>query len=630
MTVSYTVAIVDAAAHMIDMRLEIDSPDPDGQVLTLPNWIPGSYMIRDFSRNIVSIEGSCGDQPTSIEKINKSSWRAPAGLACLSVKYRIYAWDLSVRAAHVDENHAFFNGTSVFLSVEGQESQQHMARFVRPEHREAEGFKLATGLRTLDVDDSGYGCYIASSYDELIDHPVEQGTFKKVEFSACGVPHEVVLTGACHFDEERVAADLKRICEYQIRFFGEPAPVDRYVFMVMVVDAGYGGLEHRNSTALMITRENLPIAGDEQISDKYLDFLGLCSHEYFHTWNVKRIKPASFVPYELHEESYTRLLWFFEGMTSYYDDLVLVRSGLIDIDRYLGMVSKTLTRVQRGSGRTLQSVTDSSFDAWHKFYKQDENAPNAIVSYYAKGALIALCLDSLIRQGENKNTTLDDLMRTVWNQWLENGEGLAEVEPQQLAASLYKQDFSEFFSDALYTTNELPLAERLAELGVELQWHARLSSADMGGMRAKKESMNSFNQELDSAEFEQNIEVMQPWLGANVGDAPGGVRIAQVIANGPAAKAGLSAGDLIIAIQGLSVAKAEVDGRLQRYADLPALTVSYFRLGELRQTSLPIEDTPRDTAVLSVVDEKKINAWLLDRRVANGVVDTHAEKFKNT
>ena len=609
MTTHYHVSFSEAAAHLIDVTLRITEPDSAGQKLRLPNWIPGSYMIRDFSRNIISLSATSNGRTVSLTKLDKSSWQAEADLDELTVTYRVYAWDLSVRAAHVDQTHAFFNGTSVFLSVEGQEHSRQNVTIERPANDVDAVFELSTTLKPVEVDKTGFGAYSASDYDELIDHPVELGTFKRLEFLACGVKHEVVLTGDCFFDEQRVIDDLTRICEYQINFFGAPAPVDHYVFMVMVVDAGYGGLEHRASTALMITRENLPIAGETKISDKYLDFLGLCSHEYFHTWNVKRIKPAQFVPFDLTAESYTQLLWFFEGMTSYYDDLVLARVGLIDTETYLGVLSKTLTRVQRGQGRQGQTVTDSSFDAWNKFYKQDENAPNAIVSYYAKGALVALCLDALLRKTSNGDVSLDTLMRVMWNRWLNTGAGLAEDEPQQLAAKLVDENLSEFFNHALYTTNELPITETLKQFGVSLDWCERLSSNDVGGVRKGSGSAAVVNGGSAG-------NVVKPWLGANVVDAAGGVRIAQVMKGGPASQAGLSAGDLIVAINELSVNKADLDTHLTRYASLDTMSVHYFRLGRLRVVQLPVQSAPKDTAILNVLDQTVVDSWLQDKRLA--------------
>jgi len=605
MSIEYTVGILDADAHLIDVQMDIANPDLAGQLVQLPNWIPGSYMIRDFSRNIVSISARCKSDRVELIKLDKSSWQAPAGLSSLSIHYRVYAWDLSVRTAHVDRTHAFFNGTSVFLCAQGFESVVHKVRLQRPEHDRDKQFELATTLPSASVDAGGFGEYEACDYDELIDHPVEMGAFKRIEFNACNVPHEVVFTGRCHFDEERVVRDLKRICEYEIGFFGSPAPYDRYVFLVMVVDAGYGGLEHRSSTALMITRENLPVKGDESMSDSYLNFLGLCSHEYFHNWNVKRIKPARFIPFELQAESYTQLLWFFEGITSYYDDLILLRSGLIDEERYLGVLAKTLTRVQRGPGRLTQSVTDSSFDAWHKFYKQDENAPNAIVSYYAKGALVALCLDSMMRQSSDNAVTLDALMADLWQSWLDTQSGLSETEPQERVAVLLGQDVSEFFDSALYATDELPLKSSLGYLGVELTWAARRSEDDMGGLKKPHTS--------DGASVPA-----RRWIGANMVDAPGGVRLTQVINGSPAERAGLSAGDIVVALGGFSVTKSEVENLLHRFSQETELRAHFFRLGQLSECLVSMESAPQDTAVLEISDKASLKNWLNAPELKNG------------
>ncbi|MFK7893816.1 MAG: M61 family metallopeptidase [Granulosicoccus sp.] len=598
MSIEYTVRITDASAHLIDVQLRVSSPDKQGQELRLPNWIPGSYMIRDFSRNLISLQAWEGEKPVQLEKLDKSGWRAPAGLSQLTVCYRVYAWDLSVRAAHVDRTHAFFNGTSVFLSVCGQENQPQKVEFERPTHDVDALFKLATTLDPADVDDAGFGHYKATDYDELIDHPVEQGNFKKITFSACGVQHAAVFTGACFFDESRVRDDLQRICEHQIRFFGEPAPFNSYLFMTMVVDNGYGGLEHRSSTALMATRESLPVPGQTRISDKYLEFLGLCSHEYFHNWNVKRMKPARFIPYELTAESYTRLLWFFEGMTSYYDDLFLVRCGLIDEKRYLKLLATTLTRVQRGGGRLVQSVTDSSFDAWHKFYKQDENAPNAIVSYYAKGALIALCLDSLIRKHSGGGASLDTLMKTLWSRWLESGAGLEEDEPQRVVDELVPDcaALQSFLQSALYSAEELPTQDVLLNLGVSLQWQQRRSGTDTGGVRKATDDVTD--------------EMV--WTGALLADAPGGVRITHVLNDSPAEIAGLAAGDILIAIEGLSVDKASYELHMQRFASLDSVGVHYFRLGQLHQSDMPVRTAPFDTAGLEIVDDDRVKHWLFN------------------
>ena len=546
-------------------------------------------MIRDFSRNIVQIQCDCLGQTVPLTKLDKASWKAPAGLSRLSVRYQVYAWDMSVRSAHLDTQHAFYNGTSVFLGVDGQQNDQVVVELQPPDSPELSHWRVATALPEKSVDEAGFGEYLAADYDELIDHPVEMGAFERVTFLACGIPHELVLTGRHHTDLNRVVRDLTRICEHHIRFFGEPAPMDRYVFLVMVVGTGYGGLEHRASTSLLISAENLPVPDQQEIDETYLNFLGLCSHEYFHTWNVKRIKPAVFVPYKLESESYTRLLWFFEGVTSYYDDLALLRCGLIDVDRYLPLLAKTLTRVQQGSGRLLQSVTDSSFDAWNKFYKQDENAPNAIVSYYAKGSLIALCLDGEIRKHSGGEASLDTLMRNLWQLWLKDGEGLTETQPQELASTIAGADLKDFFQQALYGTTELPMSSVLGMFGIEVQWRSRQSAKDTNDGKS--------------------LEAVVPWMGADYVEDKTGIRLTQVLSNGPAEIAGLAAGDVIVAMDRMLVGVGGVDAMLKRYLSQQTISLHYFRHGVLHDTVMDVRISPEDTCTLELVDVAKASSW---------------------
>ncbi len=592
LSIQYSLHASHPEAHEFTVQMHITNPNPDGQVVRLPTWIPGSYMIRDFSKNIITIDAASGANPVELMKLDKTTWQAPAGLKALTLHYVVYAWDLSVRTAHLDANHGFFNGTSVFLSADGHEASEHTVNLVPSDSDACLGWQVATSLKPRDVNDEGFGLYEAIDYDDLIDHPVEMGNFERVSFTAAGLQHELVLTGRYHTDIQRIVKDLIVICEYQIKFFGEPSPVqDKYVFLVMVVGEGYGGLEHRASTALLVSRDDLPVPGDEERSEKYVQFLGLCSHEYFHTWNVKRIKPAVFVPYELAAESYTELLWFFEGMTSYYDDLLLVRCGLVTPDTYLKLLGKIVTRVQRGAGRLVQSVTESSFDAWSKFYKQDENAPNAIVSYYAKGAMVAVCLDAEIRKATAGKKSLDDVMQTLWQNWLSTGgAGIDEHEPQRIASDIAGVDLSDFFDNALYSTDELPMQAALEQLGVDLNYRARSSATDLGGEAAKTS--------------------LPAWVGANVSSAPGGVKITHVFNNGAALAAGLAAGDTVVALDYVSVSVASFADDLVRQQSEEVVTVHYFRLGELHVASLPILSPPKDTAVLSVADEARFNTWI--------------------
>ncbi|MFN3984224.1 MAG: M61 family metallopeptidase [Rhodocyclaceae bacterium] len=588
--IHYTIVPLRPEAHLFRLTCELSAPDPGGQVFRLPAWIPGSYMIREFSRNIVSLRAEAiapdgSVRPVSVDKLDKHTWRVAriAAERRLRLVYDVYAWDLSVRAAHLDQTHGFFNGTSVFLAVEGRTAEPCTVDILPPEGPHYADWRVATTLPGDIKGKSaakplGFGRYRAADYDELIDHPVEMGRFTHATFEACGVRHEIALTGRHDCDLERLTSDLARICTWHIRLFGEPAPVSRYLFMAMIVGDGYGGLEHRASTALLANRNDLPYHGMDGLSDGYKAFLGLCSHEYFHTWNVKRIKPAAFVPYRLGEENYTRLLWVFEGFTSYYDDLALVRCGVIGVEDYLALLAKTLTNVLRGSGRLKQSVAESSFDAWTKYYRQDENAPNAIVSYYAKGALIALALDLQLRAGSGGRSSLDDVMRALWQQHGQTGIGLEEDAIFELVAGIADagapgtgRKLADWLERTVRGTDDLPLARLLKPFGVELRLEAPSRTPTLGVKLA----------------------------GGN-GAAEGGLKIANVFDDGPAQRAGLSAGDVVIAIDGLRASTAGLDAWLARRRAGEKVDIHVFRRDELLRFEVQLDPAPAQSAKLAL------------------------------
>ncbi len=583
-SVSYRLCVLDPQAHLFEVTVTVAQPAAAGQVLRLPAWIPGSYMVREFARHIVQISASSGKKAVALTKLDKHSWQAAPVKGELTVRYQVYAYDLSVRGAYLDANRGFYNGTSVFLSADGFENDPCTVDIDAPANKALADWQVATSLPALDVHKkTGFGRYHAANYDELIDHPVELGRFQRITFKACGVPHEFVVSGVCQADLKRLAADTKRICEWQIRFFGEPAPFDRYVFMLFVGADIYGGLEHRASTALVANRDDLPAPGlaDGEIGDGYLRLLGLISHEYFHSWNVKRMKPAVFTPYDLNREGHTTLLWAFEGITSYYDDLALVRSGLIDEKRYLGLLAKTITGVMRGNGRTKQTLADSSFDAWTKYYRQDENSPNSIVSYYTKGSLAALALDLHIRHETGGAKSLDTVMLALWQKWLADGQGLAEGEWEQVAEQATGLQLGQFFDKAIRSTQDLPLAELLATQGVSLQMVPSDSPADSGSV-------------VDSIQ----PAAVRPTFGVKAAADTLGVRLVQVFDGGAAQAAGLSGGDVIVAVNGLKA--SDLDKAIARHKVGDTVKVHAFRRDELATYKVTLQATQPDTCRLSL------------------------------
>ncbi|WP_034295566.1 M61 family metallopeptidase [Herbaspirillum sp. RV1423] len=587
--IRYSITSNDCAAHLFDVTVTVDVPAADGQVFSLPAWIPGSYMIREFARNIVRVQAESGGKKVALRKLDKHTWKAASCAGPLMLSYQVYAWDLSVRTAHLDQTHAFFNGTSVFLRVHGQEQSAHVVDIRRPAGDASKRWRVATAMAELKARRYGFGTYIANDYDELIDHPVELGDFSLATFTAHGVQHDIVITGRVpNLDLPRLSADLRKICEAQIAFF-EPkskrAPMSRYVFMTLVVGDGYGGLEHRASTALICARSDLPVKGSGELSDGYRTYLGLCSHEYFHTWNVKRIKPAAFAPYDLREEGYTSLLWLFEGFTSYYDDLFLVRTGLIDEPAYLAMLGKTINGVLRGSGRRKQSVAESSFDAWVKYYRQDENAPNAIVSYYTKGSLVALALDLTIRSETDGRKSLDDIMLALWQQYgrsfysRNGGRGIAEDEAEALFEEVSGVKLKRFFDRYIRGIEDLPFAQLLPALAVK---------------------------------FDDARKDAKPSLGIRVVRDGGDAKVANVYEGGAGHRAGLSAGDRLVALDGLRVPPAGLDGLLGRYRENDVVALHVFRRDELMSFSVKLKND--DAPQMALTAEAKPVAAVRRRR----------------
>ena len=507
--IDFLVEAFDRHAHLYRVTLKLPRPSAL-QRLSLPVWIPGSYMVREFSRHLSKLRAQQGTRECRVEQLDKCSWQVHSeGAQALTVVYEVYAFDTSVRTAFLDAHRGFFNGTGLCLRVDGREAEPHRLRLGKL----PAGWQVATAMPPTARRHE----YVCADYDELVDHPVEMGDFWRGEFRVRGVPHEFVVAGAWPgFDGERLLADARRICETQISFWhgrGKP-PLQRYVFMLNAVDEGYGGLEHRASTALICARRQLPRVGVAQAGDGYVTLLGLISHEYFHTWNVKRLKPRDFERIDFARENYTRLLWFFEGFTSYYDDLLLLRAGLIDAPRYLRLLAKTVSGVLATPGRRQQSVAESSFDAWIKYYRSDENTPNATISYYTKGALVALALDLSLRAAGRGS--LDDVMRGLWAR--SAGGSIDEADIAQALQQLAGRSMQPELDAWVHGTEDLPLQGLLQRAGVA--W-----LAENGDLAAE--------------------------LGLRVSEgALSGIHVKSVLRGSVAERAGVSAGDELLAIDG--------------------------------------------------------------------------------
>ncbi|MFM9925247.1 peptidase M61 [Variovorax sp. H27-G14] len=582
--VRYRVECADLHAHLFAVTLTIDAPAAQQQV-SLPVWIPGSYLVREFAKNLQGLRATQGRRKPVLTQLDKCSWQIDCTPGQpLVLHYQVCAYDNSVRTAWLDADRGFFNGTSVCLRVEGQTDAPHALEIVAPapsaqatQHAEAPRWSCATALVPLKTDKQGFGNYQASGYDELVDSPVEMGAFWSAEFDACGVPHRFVVAGAAaSFDGDKLIADTQAICEAEMRFWhgdkvgkrgGPKLPIDRYVFMLNAVDDGYGGLEHRHSTALICNRRDLPQRGEKKKqAEGYTTLMGLISHEYFHTWNVKRLRPAEFARYDYSRENYTQLLWFFEGFTSYYDDLLLRRAGRIEDAAYLRLLNKTINQVMQTPGRLVQPVADASFDAWVKYYRQDEQTPNSTVSYYTKGALVALCLDLTLRL-EGKGT-LDDVMRHLWthsgNSGQVGGQMGGPISEADIAAALEAvsgRSYAVELARWVHSTEDLPLAPLLRAHGV--------------------------------ATLEDPSQQAQV-LGLRVAETGGSVQVKVVLRGGAAEKAGFCANDEWIGIELPAVGRTGRTGG--KGAQRPAQA---WRIAKLDDLALYLGDTAKFTAIVA-------------------------------
>ena len=515
--VRYDVRMASLGGHRFGVQIRIEQPAATQRV-SLPAWIPGSYLIREFARHLLPLHAAQGRTERACTQIDKSTWdidcdpRRP-----LVLRYEVYAFDNSVRTAWLDSERGFFNGSSLLLRVHGHEEAPHELTVHAP--RERRDWQLATAMTPVDIDAQGFGRYHAADYAELIDHPVELGAFWSGDFTAGGVPHRFVVAGApASFDGARLLRDAQKICEAAIRFWhgaGKP-PFKHYLFMLNAVGDGYGGLEHRASTALICGRRDLPRhdspASAARVGDGYVTLLGLISHEYFHAWNVKRLRPAEFTRYDYQSENYTRLLWFFEGFTSYYDDLLLRRAGLIDDAAYLKLLTKTINQVLQAPGRHVQSVAQASFDAWVRYYRPDENTPNSTISYYTKGALVALCFDLTLRA--EGRTTLGDVMRALWRRCA--GGPMTEGDFADTLAELAGRRFDTEIADWVHGTGELPLRALLEAQGVRvLEEPSQL--AQTLGLRVAEDNGITLKVVLDGgAATEAGMAAGDEWLGVEL------------------------------------------------------------------------------------------------------------------
>jgi predicted metalloprotease with PDZ domain len=559
----------ESRSLFVEVRTELPA-GTESQLLAFPTWTPGSYLVREHQRHVHDFAVTVDGKPARWTKADKHRYRVEtAGGRRLVATFEVYAHELTVRTSHVDASHAFLNPVSFAPWLPGREHEpQRLTLSELPP-----GWGVACAL-----EESAPGTLEAPDYDALIDSPLECGPHARPEarlrFSAHGVPHEVVVWGRGLPAPERLASDLARLADSQGKLFGG-LPYPRYLFILHLTGQGRGGLEHRDSSALLFPRGLLAKPKG------YEDLLALASHELFHAWNVKRIKPAAFTPYDLGREAPTRLLWAFEGLTSYYEDIALVRAGLLAPSRFLEILGERLTTLARNPGRRRHPVAEASFDAWIRYYRQDENSEESSVSYYLKGSLVGALLDLELRRGSNGARSLDDVMRLLWAEYGRTGVGVPEDGVERAIEQVAGRSMQALFALAIHGTEELPLAEALASHGLELRRRTATGADDKGGAGGSG----------TAARCDPGLVVRAE------GDK---VRVALVRRGGAAERGGVAPGDELVAIDGLKAEPATAWLRLHDRPAFEAASLHVFRRDELLALNIVPGEAQEDTVFVTV------------------------------
>ncbi|MCH7793180.1 MAG: M61 family metallopeptidase, partial [Planctomycetes bacterium] len=519
--VEYTIGLHEPQTQYVEMTATFHDLTGDVLDVHLPTWRPGRYVILDFAGTITGVSAESGDgSALVIEKTAKSSWRVDLGGSTqATIRYRVYANSLGDRTRHVDDSHAFLDGSSVFAYVKGRRDEP-VTLTVEP----FDGWRVTTGL---SPSDESTHTYAASGYDELIDCPLEIGTHELREFDVAGVPHELAIWGRAHHDLSGIEGDIAKVIEAQHTFWGG-FPYERYV-LLLHIGSGGGATEHRNSAILQVGRDAF------ERPKAYRDFLRLVSHEVFHAWNVKALRPAGISPYRYDRENYTKLLWVSEGSTSYYADIILVRAGLMTPDVYLKKLGERIDEFRRRPGRHVQSLEASSFDAWIKFNKATADEQNSTVSFYAKGALVSWMLDFELRLRTKNRVSYDTVLASMYRDFPLAGGGFT---PEDLLATIERlaaSDFGAFWRDYISGTRDLDLESCASIAGLSLVLKADREDED-----------DEVDSERELNDEDGPIEV-QPDLGIKLRDAHGRWVVDFVRSDGPAYQAGVIAGDELLA-----------------------------------------------------------------------------------
>lgn len=571
--IEYSLSIPDVHAHLAEVSIHIPSPEPGALDVAMPSWTPGSYLMREFARHVQQFQAvDHSGTVLPVHKTARGTWQIlvpDSGTDEVCVTYLVYCHDLSPRCNHVSDEHAFFNGPSAFMFVRGCEGHPCTLDIEAPR----DDWKIYTALPCQEgaIFPLCTGRFEATDYDHLVDCPILLGAHEELAFAAAGTTHRFVFAGAAPVPTEQLALDIPPLVKATAALFGGDIPYDSYLHIVLHTESARGGLEHRNSAALLFPRSHWVA------EHGYEDFLALVSHEHLHAWNVKRIRPEVLGPFDYLNEAYTRALWVMEGVTCYYESVLLLRAGLVSEERFLELLSKRIADLREVPGRRLHSLEEASFDAWIKLYRPDESSKNTSVSYYLKGEVIAWLLDLHIRRTTSGERTLDDVMRRLWAHYRQTGQGFPETALPGWIEELGVDGVDVFFARFIRGTDEPDYDVHLAPVGLR----------------------------LEAVGHEPN----RPYLGIStreVGEA--GLAVDRVRRGSPAETAGVYPNDELVALDGEKLTRKTQDALLRRYNPSVEAELHVFRSGLLRAVKVRFGSKPVDKFAIVPVDDPSAEA----------------------
>jgi len=574
--ISYMVSMQKPWTHLLEIQMNVKwQRMPDKLELKMPVWTPGSYLVREFARHVQDVEvQDLAGAKVAWQKINKNTWQVEtAGRKELVVKYRVYSNELTVRTNELNDEHGFWNNAAALFFIKGQLSAPSTVTVVP-----YGGWKVATGLPPVD---GHANTFRAENYDVLYDSPFEVSDFNEISFNVEGKRHRIVISGEGNYDLPKLAHDLAKMVDEAYKIFGEFGYND-YTFIVNL--RGGGGLEHLNSTALQFNRFGF------KPESRYKDFLRLAAHEYFHNYNVKRIRPDSLGPFDYESENYTKLLWVAEGGTEYYSGLLLVRAGLLTAKEFLDGKIETIKDVQLRPGRFETSLEDAGFDAWIKYYRQDENSVNNQISYYDKGDIVSMLLDVTIRTTSNGNKSLDDVMRYLYNEHFKKGRNYTPADFQRISEMMAGRSLDDFFTKYVRGT-------------AEIDYNAVLNSV---GLRVNETEPASG----------------KAYIGASLAEDGGRLLIRSVAAGTPAFEQGLNAGDQIVAIDGYRASQSFLQNYLNDQKPGGQIKLTLFRFDKLRDITFTLGSDTRKDYDFSSVDQPTEDQKRLYKQYLNADLQT--------